>query len=205
MQQSLKALAAAVALSLAAPAGAMAQQQIFFSSGQEAGEIMTYRLGGTRIFNAKGEVIGQLNDIVLDSKGQAKVAVIGLGGVLGLGSKLVGVPFSSLKIGPVVESSRVLLLDVTKDQLDKAPAYKGTDPGKGDRAQQKASEWAKKAKDTAVSLSKQAGEAINEMRERMSHPAPAGNAPSAPATPAPAAPAPAAPAPAPAAPAPDTK
>lgn len=204
MQKSLKAMAAALALAVVAPAGAMAQQQIFFSSGQEAGEVMSYRLGGTRIFNAKGEVIGQLNDIVLDAKGQAKVAVIGLGGVLGLGSKLVGVPYTALKIGPVVESSRVLLLDVSKEQLDKAPAYKGADPGKGDRAQQKASEWAKKAKETAVSLSKQAGEAIQGMRERMNQPAP--NAPAGSAPP-PAAPAPAAAPPpaAPAAPAPAAK
>lgn len=198
MQHSLKAMAAAVALALVTPASvAHAQQQLFFHSGQEAGQVMAYRLGGTRVFNAKGEVIGQVNDIVVDASGQARVAVIGLGGVLGLGTKLVGVPFSALKIGPVVESSRVVLLDVSKEQLEKAPAYKGNDPGRGDRAQQKASEWAKKAKETAISLSKQAGEAIQGARERMNQPAPSGGAP-VPAAPAPAAPAPAAPAPAPA-------
>lgn len=200
MQQTYKAMVAALALAVVASVGAMAQQQIFFSSGQEAGEVMAYRLGGTRVFNAQGEVIGQLNDIVLDSRGQAKVAVIGLGGVLGLGSKLVGVPFTALRIGPVVESSRVLLLDVTKDQLDKAPAYKGSDPGKGDRAQQKASEWAKKAKETAITLGKQAGEAIQGVRERMNQPtpaAPAGGVAQPPTVQPPvAAPAPAVPAPA---------
>ena len=181
MKKMFSSLAAAAALAVLTPAiPAFAQGSVSFVPEQKSGEVMAYRLGGTRVFNGKGEVIGHIADVVLDAKGQAQTVVIGLGGVLGLGSKLVGVPYSAVKFGPVVESSRVVLLDMTVDQLNKAPAYKGTDPGKGDRAKQKASEWAKKAKDTAVQLSKQAGTAIEGMREKMSTPQ------QAPATPAPA-------------------
>ena len=183
----------AVALALASAAPALAQQGITFSSGQQAGEVLTYRLRGTRVFNAKGEIIGEFKDVALDANGQAKIAVIGLGGVLGFGAKEVGVPFSALKVGPVVESSRVLLLDVTKEQLEKAPVYKGTDPTRIDRGQKKLADWTKVAKEKAIELGKQAGTAIQGVREKMSTPAPA-TAPAAPAAPPAAAPAPAAPA-----------
>jgi sporulation protein YlmC with PRC-barrel domain len=189
MKTTIAAGVAMLALTTGLHAPAVAQN---FQTAQKPGEIMTYRLGGTRVFNAKGDLIGHVNDIILDDKGQAQTVVIGLGGVLGVGAKLVAVPFSAVKVGPVVESARVVLLDMTTDQLNKAPAFKGTDPGKGDRAQQKASEWAKIAKQKAIELGNQAGTAIQGVRERMQTPAPAGGA-TAPAAPAPAAPAPAAP------------
>ena len=177
--------ASAVLAQTARPAG-----YVDFQSAQKAGEVMTNRLGGTRVFNAKGDVIGQINDVVIDSAGQAKTVVIGLGGFLGIGSKLVAVPFSAVKVGPVVESQRVVLLDVTKEQLEAAPAYRAEDPGKADRAKQKAGEWAKIAKQKAIELGSQAGKAIEGMREKMSTPAPGTPAPS---TPAPSIPAPSAP------------
>ena len=177
MQRSIAGLGLVLAVSVSTLAPASAQTGPGFQTSQQAGQVMTYRLGGTRVFNAKGEVIGTINDIVIDANGQAQTVVLGLGGFLGIGSKLVAVPFSSVKIGPVVESARVVLVDVTKEQLDKAPAYKGSDPGKGDRAQQKASEWAKIAKDQAIALGKQAGTAIEGVREKMSTPTPGAPAP----------------------------
>ena len=43
-----------------------------------------------------------------------------------------------------------------------------TEPSRTDRAQKKASEWIKIAKDKALELGKQASEAVETMREKMS-------------------------------------
>lgn len=183
MKKSFAIVALASVLALGAPMSGASAQGVSFLKGQTQGELATYRLAGTRVFNAKTEVIGTISDIILGADGRATTVVINVGGFAGVGSKQVGVPYAALKVGPVVEGSRVLLLDVTKEQLQAAPTYIATDPGRLERGKQKASEWLKVAREKAAELSKQAGEAIQGMREKASQPAPATPAP---ATPAPA-------------------
>ena len=173
MKKSIAVLALAGSLALTLPATLAVAQGISFQKGQAQGELATGRLVGTRVFNAKTDVIGTIGDIVLGADGRAVTAVIRVGGVAGVGAKLVGVPFAALKVGPVVEGSRILLLDVTKEQLQAAPAYIPTDPGSVERGKQKASQWLKVAKEKASELSKQAGDAIQGMREKATTPAPA--------------------------------
>lgn len=182
MKTSFAALALTAALALGAVGSDAYAQGVSFQKGQVAGELATVRLAGTRVFNAKTDVIGTISDVVLGADGRASTVVINVGGFAGVGSKQVGVAYSALKVGPVVDGSRVLLLDVTKEQLQAAPTYIATDPGRVERAKQKASEWLKVAKEKASELSKQAGDAVQGMREK----APAAPAPAAPATPAPA-------------------
>lgn len=185
MKRSIVALALASTVAIAGTAYmASAQTGVAFQKGQNQGELATARLAGTTVFNAKADIIGRINDIILGADGRAVTVVMTVGGVAGVGGKQVAVPFSALRVGPVVEGSRVLLIDVSKEQLNAAPAYIVTDPGRLERARKKASDWAKIAKDKAVELGKQAGEAVQGMRERMQQPAPATPAP---ATPAPAA------------------
>jgi sporulation protein YlmC with PRC-barrel domain len=171
MRNSVAALALAASMVAVAPvSSAVAQtapQKLTFVTEQAPGQVATVRLAGTRVFNSKGEVMGTIVDVVLDKEGKAQTVVLGLGGFLGLGRKEVAVPYSALKVGPVVESSRVLLISATTEELKAAPAYKATEPSRTDRAQKKASEWIKIAKDKALELGKQAGEAVESMREKM--------------------------------------
>ena len=171
MKRTIAALALASTMALAGTAYvAQAQQGLTFLKGQTQGELATARLAGTTVFNAKAETIGRINDIVLGADGRAVAVVITVGGVVGLGGKQVALPYSALKVGPVVEGSRVLLIDVTKEQLQAAPAYVATDPGRIERARKKASDWAKLAKDKAIELGKQAGDAVKGMSEKMQSP-----------------------------------
>jgi sporulation protein YlmC with PRC-barrel domain len=172
MNRTIAAVALAATLAVAGTPFVANAQGVSFQKGQGQGEVAVVRMSGTRVFNAKAEVIGTIGDIVLGADGRAVTAVINVGGFLGVGSKLVAVPYSSLKIGPVVEGSRVLLVDATKEQLQAAPAYVATDPSRTDRAKKKASDWLKVAKDKAIELGKQAGDAVQGMREKASQPAP---------------------------------
>lgn len=167
MKRSIAVLALASTMAFAGTLYvAHAQTGVSFQKGQVQGELATARLSGTRVFNAKAEVIGTIYDIILGPDGRAVTAVINVGGFAGVGAKRVGVPYSALKVGPVVEGSRVLLVDVTKEQLQAAPSYIVTDPGRIERAGKKAKDWLNIAKDKAIELGKQAGEMVEGMREK---------------------------------------
>jgi len=119
---------------------------------------MAHRLVGTAVLNAQAEQIGEVKDIVVNGQGTAVAVVIGVGGYLGVAEKLVAVPFAQIQIGDVVQSSRVVVLDASKDALKSAPAYVGTDPALVDRAKQKASDWLAVAKAKAIEYAKIASE-----------------------------------------------
>ena len=173
MKRSIAALALVGAMAIAGTAYVAHAQGVSFQKGQSQGELPIVRLSGTRVFNSKAEVIGTIGDVVLGADGRATTVVLRVGGLAGVGAKLVAMPYSALKIGPVVEGGRVLLIDVSKEQLQAAPAYVATDPSSVDRAKKKASDWLKIAKDKAVELGKQAGDAVQGMREKAATPAPA--------------------------------
>lgn len=75
------------------------------------------------VYDANNNKIGQVDNLILSSDGQIKTAVIGVGGLLGVGEKDVAVPFSQLKVASQ-NGTEELTLDMTKDQLKAAPAWK---------------------------------------------------------------------------------
>jgi sporulation protein YlmC with PRC-barrel domain len=167
------ALAALATLAMSASVSAAS---ISFITSQQSGEWMAHRLVGTKVLNAQAEDIGDVKDVVVDAKGTVVGVVIGVGGFLGLPEKLIGVPFSAIQIGDVVQSSRVVVLDTTKDALKAAPAYKVTDPATTDRVKQKASDWMTAAKVKVMELSKMAADKAKQMsapKEPAATPAPA--------------------------------
>jgi sporulation protein YlmC with PRC-barrel domain len=162
MNRSRTALAVA-ALSIAALAGPAAATQPTFVAKQQAGEWLAHRLVGTDVLNGQAEKIGTVKDVVLDAKGQATTVVVGVGGFLGIPEKLVAVPFGQIQVGDVVQSSRVVVLDASKDALKAAPAYEATDPGTTERVQQRASDWYGAAKAKVMELTKAAAEKAKEI------------------------------------------
>jgi len=55
------------------------------------------KLVGLNVYNDSNESLGSINDLLMDKSGNIKIAVIGVGGFLGLGEHLVAVPFEKLK------------------------------------------------------------------------------------------------------------
>ena len=47
--------------------------------------------------NTGGQSLGEINNVILNEKGKVVAVTIGVGGLLGLGEKDVGVPFDALK------------------------------------------------------------------------------------------------------------
>ncbi|AWO93511.1 MULTISPECIES: PRC-barrel domain-containing protein [Bradyrhizobium] len=62
-----------------------------------SGEWRTSKMPGLKIYNDANENIGSINDLLMDKSGAIKIAVIGVGGFLGMGEHLVAVPYDKLK------------------------------------------------------------------------------------------------------------
>ena len=78
---------------------------------------------GTRIKNAEGKDIGEIDQLLIDPKtGAVTHVVVGLGGLLGIGETKVVVPFSDISLSAQHQGARAV---VTMDQakLDKAPRF----------------------------------------------------------------------------------
>jgi hypothetical protein len=62
-----------------------------------SGEWRAAKMAGVKVYNDANENIGSINDLLMDKTGAVKIAVIGVGGFLGMGEHLVAVPYEKLK------------------------------------------------------------------------------------------------------------
>jgi sporulation protein YlmC with PRC-barrel domain len=72
--------------------------------------------------NDKGDRIGKIDDIVVDTDGTLSVAIIDVGGFLGLGGHRVAIPVSQLVFSQT--RPQILLPGATKDALKALPEFK---------------------------------------------------------------------------------
>lgn len=61
------------------------------------GEWRTSKMDGVNVYNDANEKIGAISDLLMDKSGNVKLAVIGVGGFLGMGEHMVAIPFEKLK------------------------------------------------------------------------------------------------------------
>jgi sporulation protein YlmC with PRC-barrel domain len=88
--------------------------------------IRASQLIGMNIENAKGEGVGEINDLVIDgNSGRVRYAAVTYGGVLGVGDKMFAVPFEAFKVRRQAgdEDDYVLTLSVTQEQLEGAEGF----------------------------------------------------------------------------------
>jgi hypothetical protein len=74
------------------------------------------------IYNARGEQLGSVQDLMVGPDGKVVAAVISIGRYLGLGDKLVAVPFSALRLEKR-EGDNNVVIDLAKEALLSAPQY----------------------------------------------------------------------------------
>ena len=79
------------------------------------------KLTGRTVTNDKNEDIGKLDDMIV-SQDRVLYAILQVGGFLGLGSRLVAVPYSSLVIDDT--GTKIQLPGATRDELKKLAEFK---------------------------------------------------------------------------------
>lgn len=89
------------------------------------------KLIGMDIRNPAGESLGEIEDIILDNQqGRIAYAVVSHGGILGIGDKLIAVPWQAF-----MAEGDALTLDIDKERLKSAPSFdKGELPDQSDPA-----------------------------------------------------------------------
>jgi sporulation protein YlmC with PRC-barrel domain len=75
---------------------------------------------GAAVYNGNSQQVGSIDDIILDKDQKASLAVVSVGGFLGVGGKLVAEPFSALKFGG---DGKVILPDGSKEALNTMPSF----------------------------------------------------------------------------------
>lgn len=73
---------------------------------------------GSAVYNAQNQEIGSVSDLFLSKQNEVAMAIVSIGGFLGIGTKLVAIPIDKLQIS---DGSKVVMPDGTKDKLNKMP------------------------------------------------------------------------------------
>ncbi|MGO9543555.1 MAG: PRC-barrel domain-containing protein [Rhodomicrobium sp.] len=162
-------LAAALALTVAVAVSPAAAQTnapaapMSFVDKQTTAEVLGTDFINTPVMSKGGQQIGKISNLVFDQEGRIELAVIGVGGFLGIGEKEVAVPFDSVK-SEMVNGKHVFTVDASKDQLKAAPSYKTLN----DQAlNQRMTEWRAKAQQSWADVKARAAKAYEEAKQRV--------------------------------------
>ncbi len=83
-------------------------------------KVRVSKVVGASVYNDQNQSIGSVDDVLMgDSSHKADTVVLSVGGFLGMGSKLVSVPFDQLK----VENDKIVMPGATKASLEGMPDY----------------------------------------------------------------------------------
>ena len=87
------------------PSSTQAQQPARRSSGPmkalaapEQNQMMASDLRGASVYTLGNEGVGDIDDLLIDTKGEVVAMIVGVGGFLGMGQKHVAIPFDAFEI-----------------------------------------------------------------------------------------------------------
>jgi hypothetical protein len=82
---------------------------------------------GREIHTRVEEGVGRIVDLLADRSGKVQAAVIEFGGFLGIGTRKIAVEWSALSFSAEGKQPQIIL-DMTRDQIRRAPEYKVNEP-----------------------------------------------------------------------------
>jgi sporulation protein YlmC with PRC-barrel domain len=126
MRLVLATTVVAAAIALAAPAFVLAQgtpqtvqltkvDVIKVATGYRASKVI-----GASVVNEANDTVGKVDDIIIGQDGKSPFVVLSVGGFLGMGSKLIVLPYEQLK----ATENKIVLPGATKEALKDLPEFK---------------------------------------------------------------------------------
>jgi putative membrane protein len=82
------------------------KSKIDYVTRQTPNDWSAQALIGRTVENANGDNLGEINNVIINEKGDVVAVIIGVGGFLGIGEKDVGVPFEALEFRAEAEMER---------------------------------------------------------------------------------------------------
>jgi len=89
----------------------------------ESGTALSKVVGST-VYSGSGDKVGSIEDIVLVPSDRKLYGIISVGGFLGIGDRLVAVPYDALSHGT---DGKIVLAGASKEELKTAPEFKYRD------------------------------------------------------------------------------
>lgn len=75
---------------------------------------------GSAVVNSANESVGKIDEVIISADGKAPYAILSVGGFLGMGTRLVAVPYDTLRF----VDNKVMLPGATKEGLKNLPEFK---------------------------------------------------------------------------------
>ena len=85
------------------------------STGYRASKVI-----GASVVNEANDTVGKVDDIIIGQDGKSPFVILSVGGFLGMGTKLIVLPYESLK----ATENKLILPGATKDALKDLPEFK---------------------------------------------------------------------------------
>ena len=158
----MKTTLAAVAALMIAVSPAVAQKPTFMNVQNDT-EVLGTDFIGTPVNDKSGQQIGKIANLVFDQTGRIELAVIGVGGFLGIGEKDLAVPFDAVK-SEVISDQHVFVIDATKADLMAAPVYKTIN---AQAHAGRVKEWREKAQASWIDIKARTSKAYEEAKEKV--------------------------------------
>jgi sporulation protein YlmC with PRC-barrel domain len=170
---ALTALVAVPALAQQkAPASTVQIPTKVFYKGQGPQQYLAKdKLIGAKVYNKDGQIIGDIEDLVMNTSNEVEGVIMGVGGFLGAGEKKIGVRYSALKVEKKDGKTTFSLPEATKEVLAAVQPYERAEARKSllERAKEKAQELRDKTKETsgpALEKAKEVGgQAVEKSKE----------------------------------------
>jgi sporulation protein YlmC with PRC-barrel domain len=140
-----------------------AQAQVAFVEKQNNSEVLGSDFVGTQVVGKDGQQIGKISNLVFDQDGRIELAIIGIGGFLGIGEKDVAVPFDAIK-SETVNDRPAFVVDATKEQLKAAPVYQTLNT---QAMKERIAEWRVKAAQSWADVKSRASKAYDDAKQRV--------------------------------------
>jgi sporulation protein YlmC with PRC-barrel domain len=101
------------------------QESVMPTASGHTTAILASKVKGTPVYNSDGEKIGTVEDVVLDKcSNNIMFAVLGTGGVMGMGEKYRPIPWSVLDYNA---DQGGYIVPLSRDKLENAPSYQMED------------------------------------------------------------------------------
>jgi hypothetical protein len=88
--------------------------------------VLASQFMGQTVYSAGNESVGEINDLVMSKDLDNIVAIIGVGGFLGIGEKDVAFPIGDITATKDASNNLHLTISATKEELEKAAAFDRT-------------------------------------------------------------------------------
>jgi len=105
------------------PSGASTTPDLTVASVKLLGGLRISKLVGSSVYNDQNEKIGSVDELIMKDGNKIVMAVVSVGGFLGIGNKLVAVPYDHLHLEMNKDETKVVMPGASKESLTSMPTF----------------------------------------------------------------------------------